>query len=563
MYPQNDILARMRRRRVLEPSVGSTPPIALEQDAEMGRSDPWSERLPDGRTVNEAVMETLRRSSQPQYRGSDRPEEQDDRIMRLPASGEVVVGEGGKIEGFGTQRDYEPLAGVNREAILEALKRGTAVPLGGNQTRTAHDTAIPLGSSSTPSSAVPLGGKTFGSGFPAPDEQEFAGGQEQRPWKAGYGVGETDPLKRESARIRAMIENPTSKVLPGGQVESPHPMSRWKAALLGGLFGLAQGDRNTSLAERLAAGGTGAAIGGIKPRAIQEWRRRMEVEDAQGQLAAQTKLLGGQAQLENLQANTAETRAGLMPDPDDPTKMIKRPPKRAPQYVERSDGVYEISEGYPNGRRVGNIPAEVKSTKRSVHYEAREDGVYAIYEDETGALKSTKVEGVPGKPASDAQAAQAAEGEAIAETTQAAADALKAELDQQKGQLLENERAITAKEAWWNSQAAKLAAESGGELKLADALAQVQAADPDYQSGGHGQLLNNTKALRDVVGDKEKQLRDMAADVRKGSAKAARSSRRGRKALSSAQRDQIIEKAKAAKLDPNRAVQVAEDLLNR
>lgn len=509
MYPQNDILARMRRRRVLEPPVGSTPPLALEQDAEMGRSDPWSERLPDGRTVNEAVMETLKRSS--------------------------------------------------------------AVPLGGNQTRTAPDTAIPLGSSSTPSSAVPLGGKTFGSGFPAPDEQEFAGGQEQRPWKAGYGVGETDPLKRESARIRAMIENPTSKVLPGGQVEAPHPMSRWKAALLGGLFGLAQGDRNTSLAERLAAGGTGAAIGGIKPRAIQEWRRRMEVEDAQGQLAAQTKLLGGQAQLEHMQANTAETRAGLMPDPDDPTKMIKRPPKRAPQYVERSDGVYEISEGYPNGRRVGNIPAEVKSTKRSVHYEAREDGVYAIYEDETGALKSTKVEGVPGKPASDAQAAQAAEGEAIAETTQAAADTLKAELDQQKGQLLENERAITAKEAWWNSQAQKkLAAarnpdspEFNPDLKLADILAEIKANDPTFAKGEHDTLLNNTKALRDAVTDKEKQIRDMAADVRKGSAKAARSSRRGRKTLSSAQRDQIIEKAKAAKLDPNRAVQVAEDLLNR
>lgn len=46
----------------------------------------------------------------PRYRTSDRPEGEDPRVMALPASGEVVVGQNGRIQGYGDQRDYTPLA---------------------------------------------------------------------------------------------------------------------------------------------------------------------------------------------------------------------------------------------------------------------------------------------------------------------------------------------------------------------------------------------------------------------------------------------------------------------
>jgi hypothetical protein len=320
MFPQNDILNQMRRRRALEPPF-ATPPIALDQEAEQSKSDPWSERLPDGRTVNEAIMGTLRQKQAAPFPAPPKPKLYDD---------------GDPGTGF----DY-----------------------------------------STPGTE-PLPTST---------------GTETRPWKVG-GSLEKDPLKREAARIRAMIENPTSEVSQTGAVDTPKPMGRLKASLLGALFGLAQGDRNTSLAERLAAGGTGAVIGGVKPRAVQDWRRRMEVDDAQGQLAQQTKLSAGQAQLENLRAETQSRMADLTIDPET-GQVVKRQPRRAPQYIERSDGVYEVSEASPNGRRIGNIPGEVKARSRgSVHYENREDGVYAIYEDADGSIKSQRVEGVPGKP---------------------------------------------------------------------------------------------------------------------------------------------------------------------
>jgi hypothetical protein len=309
MFPQQDILSQMRRRRALEPPF-ATPPIALQQEAEQSKSDPWSERLPDGRTVNEVIMGTLRREQAP------------------------------------------------------------------------PEIAPPAQPRETPN---------------GPEGITLSTGTETRPSIVG-GSREIDPLKREAARIRTMIQHPTRQVDPSGAAGVSEPMGRWKGALLGGLFGLAQGERNTSLAERLAAGGTGAAVGAFKPRAVQDWRRRMEVEDAQGQLAQQTKLSAGQAQLENLRAETQSKVADLTMDPET-GQLVKRQPRRAPQYIERSDGVYEVSEAYPQGRRIGNIPAEVKTRSRgAVHYENREDGVYAIYEDPDGGIKAQKVEGVPGKP---------------------------------------------------------------------------------------------------------------------------------------------------------------------
>lgn len=334
----------------------------------------------------------------------------------------------------------------------------------------------------------------------APEGITLSTGQETRPWKAGYGVGESDPLKREAARIRAMIENPTSNVLPGGQVETPHPMGRGKAALLGALFGLAQGDRDTTLAERLAAGGTGALIGGVAPRKVQEWRRRMEVQDAQGQLATQQKLGLGQAQLESEQAETRQRQ--LEPE----IKMIEAE-RKARYDAERIRIQREVAEGRKSIADANREMRQLELEERKRHN----------LETERQARE---------RPVSS----EAAEGEAIATSTQEAANTLKTELDQHKGQLMENERAITTKEAWWNREAARRMREAqdpnspnfNPDVKLADVLLQVKAEDPDYASGGHDTLLNNTKALRDAIKDKQTEYDDMLKIIRSGRAKGAR-----------------------------------------
>lgn len=372
----------MRRRRALEPPF-ATPPIALDQEAEQSKSDPWSERLPDGRTVNEAIMGTLQRE-QSQTRSQPEVSRTSPRDVLVTDSRKRLT----SYPGLDVRPDEMPMQAKRRVDLENGMIGDSDPPIYGSAM------FAPL---NRPDTALDYGYELPTRAAGATDQGQASTGSETRPWKAGYGVKETDPLKREAARIRAMIENPASQVSPDGSVGVPHPMGRVKGTLLGALFGLAQGDRNTSLAERLAGGAAGAGVGAFKPRAVQDWRRRMEVEDAQGQLAQQTKLGVGQAQLENLRAETQSRMADLTMDPET-GQIVKRQPRRAPQYIERSDGVYEVSEAHPQGRRIGNIPAEVKTRSRgAVHYENREDGVYAIYEDESG-IKSQKVEGVPGKP---------------------------------------------------------------------------------------------------------------------------------------------------------------------
>lgn len=234
------------------------------------------------------------------------------------------------------------------------------------------------------------------------------------------GSLETDPLKRNAARIQTMMAHPTREVSATGSAGTSHPMGRKKAALLAALYGLSQGDRNTTLAERLAAGGTAALIGAVKPRLIQEGQRRMEVEDAQGQLAQQTKLLTGQEQLDHLRAETESLRQGRK------------------QYVERNDGVYEISKEYPNGRRVADIPAEAKAKPASArHYFERDDGVYYADDEHPDGVK---LSGVPGKPASAVDTRMDVERGAKREAAQAEYDQLVSD-EQKAGE--EKNRAYT------------------------------------------------------------------------------------------------------------------------
>lgn len=329
-----------------------------------------------------------------------------------------------------------------------------------------------------------------------------------RPWKAGYGVGETDPLKRDAARIRAMIENPISEVNPDGSVQAPHPLSKKKAALLGLLMGMgkaAEGHPYPSLARVLAGGATGAVIGGIKPKAIQEWRRRNEVDEAQGNLAGQQSTTFNQGRIEEQQAATRQKQLA---------------PEIAAAEVERK-------LRYDQARL--QIQKDVAEGRKSTADATRELKKLEMGEQKRHNLETEKIS--RDRPVSSANDGAAEEGEALANLTRADADTLKAELDQHKGQLTENEKALTAKEAVWNKRAQELL-QSDDTLKtayMADpkkgreaALEQAKAEDPDVQSGVYDQTVTNTKALRDAIGEKEKRLSGMQGTIRGGQAKAAR-----------------------------------------
>jgi hypothetical protein len=270
----------------------------------------------------------------------------------------------------------------------------------------------------------------------------------------------------------------------------------------------------------------------------------MEVEEAQDQLTKQQKLGLGQAQLESEQAETRQRQMA-------PALALIESERKARYDQERLRVQQQAAEGRISIAEATRKLRELELDERKRH------------NLETENISRTR-------PVSDAQAAQAAEGETIAASTREAASALKSELDKQKGQLIENERAITRKEAWWNSEARKRLArsredrstkeESDPEFdpkkKFADILEEVKAEDPDYQSGGHDTLLNNTKALRDAVSAKETRLANMADEIRKGSAKAARSSRPAR-ATATVSEQAIRDAAVKRGLDPEKAVERA------
>lgn len=339
--------------------------------------------------------------------------------------------------------------------------------------------------------------------------------------RVGTDTSQMDPMQRQQAKVDLLRNSsPTSKVSDRGNfIEEGPPEqspSRVKNALLGLLLGTAQGG--------LAGGIGGAALGGIKPEAIQQLIRDKHIAREQGQLDQQLGIDAKQAQIEHQRAATDELKEG----------------KR--RYVERSDGVYEISPLFPEGRKLGAIPSEAKSSRAPVHYESREDGVYAIFDDGNG-LKAQKVEGVPGKPSTPDAAAD--EGEALADSTQTASDELKATLDQQKAQLTTNEASIRQKEAAWRTEAQRRFDElhkkvtekdsTGNDVTydpheddkrtVKDFIEEVKAADADYQKGVYDTTIENTKRLRDAISEGDKRLSGMNEDVRRGRAKGARGGR--------------------------------------
>lgn len=362
-------------------------------------------------------------------------------------------------------------------------------------------------------------------GLPDPPNEGPASTQISRV-RVGTDTRGLDPTARQQAKVDLLRQAPASSRVrdTGDFIEEGPPEqspSRVKNALLGLLLGTAQGGLPGGIA--LAAGGA------IKPEMIQELLKQKRVAREEGQLERQVGIDAKRAGVEHTRAQTDAMKQGQR------------------RYVERSDGVYEISPLFPEGRKLGDIPAEVRAAAQgSVHYEPREDGLYAVM-NEGGQLRAVKVPGVPGKPASAADNGVADEGEAIATSTQAAANELKATLDQQKAQLTTNEKSIREKEAAWRTEAQRLFSElhkkvedkaddgsvmmidkhSDDKRTVKDFVEEARAADVDYQKGTYDETVENTKRLKDAIDEGGKRHETMLREIREGKAKTARGSGRG------------------------------------
>lgn len=256
-----------------------------------------------------------------------------------------------------------------------------------------------------------------------------------------------------------------------------------------------------------AAGGPGGAIfgaaeggigGALDPaRANREWQRK-KLGETSPIVAGIQKDRRAQADIEEQQAQTAQRLA---------TPAIAAAELARKAAYDRSR--LEIQRDVAAGRI-----SSAEATRKLREAEIKQRG-------DEGRLNRESREKIAGMRPNATDAA-AAEGEALATSTAAAAAEIKRELDQHKGQLIENERAITRKEALWRSEAAKIVDD---DLKMSEALERVKAADPDFASGAHDQTVNNTKALREAIADKEKRHATMQDDIRKGSAKASRRAR--------------------------------------
>lgn len=352
------------------------------------------------------------------------------------------------------------------------------------------------------------------------------------PHREFYERGQRSPLDEKTAYRDALQRwQPRGK---RGLLET------LKSAGIGALLGLGSGSQNPLAA---AAGGAAAGVAGslIHPEYRGKLTRNLKLQREGSELDKLIQDDYRRAQSDRMKVATQEAQADLIPDPQNPGRMIRRPKQAEPRYVERADGVYEISTQHPNGRKLGNIPSEARASNAPTHYEPREDGVYAIYRNSEGKLVSEKIEGVPGRPASTADTGIAAEGAESARLNQEAYNSLKSEIDNDKAQLKENERAIREKNAWLKRRSAELLASDEqlrilamsnvGEARKA-AMERAQLEDEQENAtkgvpvGNWEELLSNTESLKSSIKDKEGRLAGMDREIREGRAKAARGGRR-------------------------------------
>lgn len=468
--------------------------------------EPWDERLPSGETV----PDLLRRST---------------------GNPNTLESRTGEAEGIAPPRPTSSPA-IQRAALavpdgnlVDLLKRPapitpTGIPPPPNEDRRVPEQPLPQ---------VRVGTSTTGMS-PTDQQQSYV-----------------DLLRRAPAS--SQVSRRDGFVEEGPPEQSP---SRVKNALLGLLLGLGQGG--------IGGGIGGAALGAIKPGAIQQLLRDQQIAKEESQLERQVGIEGKRADTDY--RKRAAERLGIPEPPKSDERVLNAgeyPNLPAGTIINRvwNPEKRQWEDEIQNGRPV--ISKSATATPRGdTRYFERDEGVYRIGSSGQGEI----VPGIPGKPPSTAQDAQAAEGEAIAESTQQAANMLKGELDQYKSQLTENERAINQKESLWNAEAArrvKAAKDNLEDLTMKDALAQVQAEDADFSNGTYATTVENTKRLRDALGDKQKQFDSMQREIREGKAKGARV-RRGSgtaKVLAPDLEAKIRAAATAAGLNPDTAVERA------
>lgn len=251
MPPEPDI----RRRRIFDAMRSATPSNEGKTPVETRTS-----YGPNGfSNVDPAIVSVNALRQQPEMPDlTGRQSDGDPRVMALPASGEVVVGKNGRIEGFGTQRDYEPLASIN------ALKRQPDQP-----------TEVTTPSSDTSAT---------------------------RPRYSGFPVGDSQ-LDRSQARIQAMQQaDPEAEIQETGTRVghgAKQPWGRKHGAGIGALAGVEMNQQGT-LGEKLGGAIAGAITGGFKPNLSAAFQRDYQIKGEQQKEAQQLAMEQERAKTQKL-----------------------------------------------------------------------------------------------------------------------------------------------------------------------------------------------------------------------------------------------------------------------
>lgn len=377
-----------------------------------------------------------------------------------------------------------------------------------------------------------------------------------------YGLSMQERLNQTLAAL--MGSSATSEIHDTPQfvtaVEQQSP-SKWKYA------GLAAADANQAArAQGLGPAGQGAAtlsgllFGRGRYKDVAQGLRNREITSTQAQLTQQQQAgLQGQyqqAQLGHLQAETgllnAQAQRALHPVPDKPGYFEGAigendygvDPSAEVRWKQNADGSAEIvlvggaGKQKPIVVKAGGAKKGPLTGAKTVADEVGNE----IYVDESGnAIPDPKN---PSQPLY----AKRVKPEAGSPTEEIAT--LKTELDQHKGQLTENERAISVKGGLWQQKAGKMVTEK--QMSMADAMAAVKAEDPSVADGSYDQTVRNTESLRKAITDKEKRLTDLQDEVRKNPSRVAAPSTKG-----GVTEAQIRAAASAKGLDPDKAVERA------
>jgi hypothetical protein len=149
-------------------------------------------------------------------------------------------------------------------------------------------------------------------------------------------------------------------------------------------------------------------VGGGIPGAVRqglgyELNQDVRNQDAVGSDMAQTQERLQRGLLQRNQVNDLlndqSTREYRNAQTADILTRATRPPKSDSKFIERPDGVYEVSATNPDGRKIGNIPPEARSKNANpTRYFERPDGVYGINDEHPEGFKVSGVPGTPEKP---------------------------------------------------------------------------------------------------------------------------------------------------------------------